>query len=82
MLGEVKGGVGRGVGGVGKSVLRCGKVCWGVGESKRRCGDMCREMFWGVGGINGDVEKGVGRCRGRRGRLYGVSMGKCIGVWG
>ena len=37
---EVKGNVGRGVGGREKVLGRCGKVCWGVGkwwESVRKC---------------------------------------------
>ena len=35
----------------------------------------------GVGKVRGDAG-GVKKCEGRYGRVYGVSVVKCVGVWG
>ena len=69
----------------------CGEVCWGVGKVRVEAwgvGDdkgRCRggERVYGVSVGKGvrvwaDVERGVGKCRGRQGE----SVEKCIGVWG
>ena len=70
-------------GGCGKSLGRCGKVCWGVrGDVKRgvegvgKCWGRRGKVWWGCGEVLGKVWESVGVWEVREG-IQGV--GKCWG---
>ena len=50
-----------------------GKVRRAVGgceEVWERVRDECGEVRWGVGEVRADVERGVGKCRGGKARIW------------